>query len=186
MSDATTSDYQESAAAWGLNLMQDQQPVGLLMWIPGGIIYLLAWVWLFLRLVDNAEQRAMRLHRGLTTMALLLLVLPLGLAACDTAESTSKEASFGNAGRGAELIKQHGCGGCHIIPGIRRADGLVGPPLNHMGKRVYIAGVLRNTPDNMIRWLRNPQEIVPGNAMPDMGLSEDQARDIAAYLSTLE
>jgi cytochrome c1 len=62
----------------------------------------------------------------------------------------------------------------------------VGPPLDHMGRRVFIAGLLRNTPENMVRWLRFPQRIVPGNAMPDMGLTERQARDITAYLYTLE
>jgi cytochrome c1 len=54
-----------------------------------------------------------------------------------------------------------------------------------MGRRVTIAGVLRNTPDNMIEWLRNPQAVVPHNAMPDMDLDERQARDITAYLYTL-
>ena len=56
----------------------------------------------------------------------------------------------------------------------------------NLGKRIFIAGLLRNTPANMVTWLRDPQEIVPGNAMPDMGLSEEQARDITAYLYTLE
>jgi cytochrome c len=54
-----------------------------------------------------------------------------------------------------------------------------------MGKRVIIAGVLRNTPDNMVKWLRHPQAIVPNKAMPDMGLDEQRARDITAYLYTL-
>jgi cytochrome c1 len=72
------------------------------------------------------------------------------------------------------------------IPGVSGAEGLVGPPLDRMGKRVYIAGVLRNTPDNMITWLRNPQSFVPNNAMPNMGIDHQQARDIAAYLYTLD
>lgn len=106
---------------------------------------------------------------------------------CDNPSVSSKESEIGgNPSRGAELIEASGCGGCHIIPGINDAEGLVGPPLNHMGKRVFIAGVLRNTPENMIHWLRNPQAVVPNNAMPDMGLSEADARDIAAYLRTLE
>ena len=63
---------------------------------------------------------------------------------------------------------------------------MVGPPLDHMGRRVYIAGLLRNTPRNMVTWLRYPQRIVPGNAMPDMELSDEQARNIAAYLNTLD
>ncbi len=90
------------------------------------------------------------------------------------------------AEEGAVLIEQVGCGGCHQIPGIAVADGLVGPPLDHMARRIYIAGLLRNTPDNMVTWLRDPQAIVPGNAMPDMGLDTRQARAITNYLYTLE
>ena len=54
-----------------------------------------------------------------------------------------------------------------------------------MGRRVYIAGMLRNSPENMIAWLENPQAIVAGNVMPRMGLNRNQAQDIAAYLDTL-
>ena len=61
----------------------------------------------------------------------------------------------------------------------------LGPPLTRFGERIYIAGMLRNTPTNLTRWLRDPQGVLPGNAMPDMGVSESQARDMAAYLYTL-
>ena len=53
--------------------------------------------------------------------------------------------------RGAELIVANGCATCHSIPGIDGARGNVGPPLDHVGARVFIAGMLRNTPDNMVR-----------------------------------
>ncbi len=95
------------------------------------------------------------------------------------------ELSGADAHHGAQLIGQYGCASCHTIPGIAGADGLVGPPLTKLARRVYIAGVLRNSPENLMAWLKNPQRIVPGNAMPDMGLNESQARDIAAYLYTL-
>jgi cytochrome c2 len=65
-----------------------------------------------------------------------------------------KSSSVGDAKRGAMLIRKFGCGSCHVVPGIEGATGLVGPPLTHMGARVYTAGVLRNNPDNMVRWLR--------------------------------
>ena len=68
---------------------------------------------------------------------------------------------------------------------MKNADGNVGPPLNRIGERTYIAGMLRNTPANLVRWIREPQAVVPGNAMPNMGISEAEARDIAAYLYTL-
>ena len=105
--------------------------------------------------------------------------------------ATSGAASFapivqgGNAHRGAKLISSIGCGACHTIPGIEGAEGKVGPPLTDIGERGYIAGVLANTPDNMIIWLKTPQAVVPGNAMPDLGLNDHEARDIAAYLYTL-
>jgi cytochrome c2 len=88
--------------------------------------------------------------------------------------------------RGADLIVANGCGTCHAIPGIAGARGNVGPPLDHIGTRVFIAGMLRNTPDNMVRWLKNPQAVIPGNAMPNMNINDAQARDITAYLAELQ
>jgi cytochrome c2 len=111
------------------------------------------------------------------------LSLSLALAACE-AHSTS--AAQSEADKGAQLIGTKGCGLCHSIPGIASADGNVGPPLDHIASRVYIAGMLRNSPDNLARWIRTPQEVVPGNAMPDMDLSKSEARAIAAYLDTLK
>ena len=70
------------------------------------------------------------------------------------------------------LIRQFGCGSCHLVPGIDGAMGVVGPPLVQVGRRIYIAGVLRNTPPNPVRWLRDPQAIVSGNTMPDMHIDE--------------
>jgi cytochrome c len=91
----------------------------------------------------------------------------------------------GDPDRGAELIDSSGCGSCHAIPGIEGADAVVGPPLTDMGRREYIAGNLANRPENMIRWLVDPQSVEPGTAMPDLGLTRTQARHIAAYLYTL-
>lgn len=91
----------------------------------------------------------------------------------------------GDAGHGKELMIQYDCGSCHSVPGIRGAEGLVGPPLILFGRRTYIAGELPNTPDNLVKWIRDPQSVEPGTAMPKLGLSEEQARDVAAYLYTL-
>jgi cytochrome c len=91
----------------------------------------------------------------------------------------------GDARRAPALIKSLGCAGCHTVPGVSGATGNVGPPLTRFGDRTYVAGMLRNTPDNLIRWIRDPQGVVPGNAMPNMGVSAADARDIAAYLYTL-
>lgn len=91
----------------------------------------------------------------------------------------------GNAQRGGSLIVAYGCAACHTVPGVAGADGNVGPPLTRFGSRTYIAGMLPNSPANLVRWIREPQRVLPGNAMPSMGVTELDARDIAAYLYTL-
>src|SRR5262245_29786398 len=94
----------------------------------------------------------------------------------------SNPVARGDAGRGKKIIARVGCGACHMIPGIRAAHGLVGPPLMLFGKRTFIAGEVPNTPDNLVRWIMQPQSIEPGTAMPTLGLTDQQARDVAAYL----
>jgi cytochrome c len=84
--------------------------------------------------------------------------------------------------RGAVALQRYGCGACHRIPGIPSADGVVGPPLVDMARRVYIASGLPNTPDNMARWIRAPQEFAPRSAMPDMQVSAADAAAIVTYL----
>ena len=102
------------------------------------------------------------------------------------AAATGTVPQFGDPARGAALIRQVGCGACQIIPGVPGARGLVGPPLDHMSRWIFIAGLLRNSPENMVRWIMHPQSVVRGNAMPEMALSRTQAADIAAYLATLK
>jgi putative membrane protein len=116
----------------------------------------------------------------------LVVVLLLGGCYGASEDETAVQPSLGGDSRhGVELIQRFGCGLCHTIPGVAGAEGVVAAPLDRLGRRVYIAGVLRNTPENLMIWLQTPQRILPGNAMPDMGLNERQARDIAAYLYTL-
>jgi cytochrome c len=91
----------------------------------------------------------------------------------------------GSAARGREVIEQYDCGSCHTIPGVRGARGLVAPPLFWFSRRTFIAGELPNTPANLVRWVREPQGVEPKTAMPALGLSDQQARDVAAYLYTL-
>ena len=125
--------------------------------------------------------------RAAPVLVLVALVLP-ALSACQksaVADIKSGQNVEGDPANGAKIIRTVGCNSCHIIPGIGGVEGLVGPPLDHMARRVYIAGLLRNSPDNMVRWLRDPQAIVPGNAMPNLGLSRKQAQDVTAYLYTL-
>jgi cytochrome c2 len=87
---------------------------------------------------------------------------------------------------GRLLLRQFGCGACHEIPGVAAAQGRVGPPLEAIASRVYLGGTLPNTPENMARFIRKPQEVDPRTAMPDMGVTEAHARDMVAYLYTLE
>ncbi len=124
-----------------------------------------------------------RLVGGALT-ALASGLMALGLVGCDGG-SSSAVSGGGDPSRGAVEIGRAQCGACHEIPGIASAHGLVGPPLSHFGQRTIIAGLLPNTPDNLIHWLRDPQSVTPGNAMPSTGLDEQQARDVAAYLDAL-
>jgi cytochrome c2 len=91
----------------------------------------------------------------------------------------------GDPVQGEIVITRQACGSCHRIPGIQQADGMVGPPLAHFAGRQMIVGRLPNTPHSLELYLRSPQSISKGNAMPDMGLTTKQTRDVAAYLYTL-
>ncbi|HKP72771.1 MAG TPA: hypothetical protein VJT82_07530, partial [Pyrinomonadaceae bacterium] len=100
------------------------------------------------------------------TRAKLFLLCALACGATLFASCGGKEAeraaaamTGGDPQRGRAAISRYGCATCHTIPGVRGADALVGPPLTQMGSRSYIAGVLPNTPDNMIRWIINPPQI---------------------------
>ena len=91
----------------------------------------------------------------------------------------------GDPERGKVFISSMGCGACHVVPGVRGAVGLVGPPLTDFGRRQYIAGRLVNEPENLVAWIMDPQAIDSMTAMPTLGLDTAQARDAAAYLLTL-
>ena len=94
-------------------------------------------------------------------------------------------ASAPDAARGKRALEQYACSTCHVIPGVTGATVPVGPSLRQLARRSFIAGVLPNTPANLIRWLRRPQGVKPGTAMPDLGVSERDARDMAAFLGEL-
>jgi mono/diheme cytochrome c family protein len=91
----------------------------------------------------------------------------------------------GDAARGHAALSQYGCNGCHRIPGVTGAEVHVGPPLAGIARRQLIAGRIANTTDNMTLWLREPQRVDPETTMPDLGVTERDARDMAAYLATL-
>jgi cytochrome c2 len=101
-------------------------------------------------------------------------------------EAASMVLHDADAEHGASLIEQHGCGSCHVIPGVSRAHGTVGPSLAGFRDRAYVAGVLPNRPGDLVGWLMNPTVHAPNTAMPDLGITEAQGRDMAAYLYTLQ
>jgi cytochrome c2 len=90
----------------------------------------------------------------------------------------------GDPHRGQVAIEGYGCGSCHTIPGVAGARGRVAPPLIGLGDREYIAGSVVNTPDRLVMWIQDPQILRPGTPMPDLGVDQQDARDIAAYLNT--
>ncbi len=112
--------------------------------------------------------------RGLTGLCLAML------AGCGTADNDLGDARVGQA-----IITQQDCGACHSIPGISGAEGTAGPPLDHFATQPRIAGVVPNSPAALVGFLRAPESMVKNSAMPNIALTETQARQIAAYLYTL-
>jgi len=100
-------------------------------------------------------------------------------------EGTPPRVPGGDAQQGLRLVTQYQCGACHAIPGVQGAAGRAGPALDAIGRLSYIAGRIPNQPANMQRWLRAPHALKPGTEMPPMGLTEQEARHVAAFLYTL-
>jgi cytochrome c len=107
------------------------------------------------------------------------------LAACGGEPPDRQRMAGADPERGLALIVDHGCHACHAIPGVKGPEGVIGPPLDGFGRRVMIVGSLPNTPDNLMRWIIHPARMLPSTAMPEMGITREEARDIAAYLHEL-
>ncbi|CAM5453156.1 c-type cytochrome [Eoetvoesiella caeni] len=124
--------------------------------------------------------------RGLLGIGMCFLLAACGPEAPSLAPLGSPADLAGaDPGRGRRLIGDYGCVACHTVPGVSGPGSAVGPPLKNMALRAYIAGVLPNTPANLVRWLLDPAAVDPLTAMPDMGMSDEEAKNIAAYLLTL-
>ncbi|NUP57435.1 MAG: c-type cytochrome [Gemmatimonadaceae bacterium] len=133
-------------------------------------------------------RRALFRPRAIRRLLMALVVALPVVSACEPGDgdvASANQITGGDADRGRELIRSYGCGTCHSIPGVTGASGLVGPPLGGIASRAYIAGVLPNAPDNMLRWLHDPRAVDSLTAMPNVGLTPSDARHIAAYLYTL-
>lgn len=126
--------------------------------------------------------------RGSYTRRMAAIALLVVAAGCGGGQSAGYDAAtiaHGSPTRGHALIQQYGCGNCHMIPGVDGANSTVGPPLAGIASRSYIGGVLTNEPDNMVRWLEDPPKVDSNTAMPNVGLNDRDAHDVAAYLYTL-
>ncbi len=126
-------------------------------------------------------------EREIAICALLVAMLAAGVGTYVVRDeyrrlTVAKAMTGGDPARAPDLFRRYGCSGCHVIPGIAGASGKVGGSLEGLRERVFIAGVLNNTPDNLIGWIVSPQRFSPRTAMPATGVSEEEARDLAAYL----
>ena len=126
------------------------------------------------------------MRRCVTMLWVALMALAFVACGDDAAFKRAAELTGGDPSRGRAKIQYYGCGACHTIPGVDGADALVGPELTHFASRVYVAGVLPNSPENVVRWIRNPKQVDGLTAMPNLDVSEADARDIAGYLYTLK
>lgn len=120
-------------------------------------------------------------------LVVVVVAIATLVAGCDVLGSrpANRHVEGGDPSQGHDAIISAGCGSCHVIPGVRGANGVVGPSLERWSERRIIAGVVPNDPDRLITWITVPQSIVPGNAMPNLGVTDGQARNMAAYLYTL-
>lgn len=119
------------------------------------------------------------------TLALLLSGLPFLLTACGKDDAQVQKVPGGDVARGKQLLAQFQCGACHSIPGVEAARSTAGPPLDQFGHSSYVAGRYPNYPQPLVRWIVDPPAMKPGTLMPNLGVSEQDARHMAAYLYTL-
>ena len=182
--------YEAPAGAWGFDAAADQQLAGLLMWIPAGTVFIVFGLALFAAWLGEAGRRVRFgiVDASSRPLIVALLICASALSACASRGSDEAEAEAltgGSIKRGEAAIGKYGCGGCHSIAGYPNARGNVGPPLDRIAMRQYLGGRLPNTPGNLMKWIQHPQEIAPRSAMPDLNVTDGDAKDIAALLYTL-
>lgn len=206
--------YEQTAPLWGLTPLEDQQLGGFIMWVPGGTIYFVAALALLGLWMQRSGRRAERLP-GLegvaepassarpvpvskpaspatpapltrpTSLVIMLAAAAL-LAGCRSEEVRRFRMAGTDPERGRAAFTAYGCGACHEIRGVRGADGRVGPPLTGMRSRVYIAGHLPNEGANVAAFIMDPPAWRNPTAMPALGVTEQEARDITAWLYSLD
>ena len=118
-----------------------------------------------------------------------LVMTSLLLAGCTKPQEKPEQVAKNGGGdekRGRQLIDQYGCTSCHSIPGVEGPKGMIGPPLDHIASRPTLARKFPNTPETMMRWLQDPQAMDPQNAMPNLGITPADSRDITAFLFSIK
>jgi cytochrome c oxidase assembly factor CtaG/cytochrome c2 len=180
---AALSPARAAGPAWALSPLEDQQLGGLLMWMPGGLVYAIVALGLLAARLQAAEPAVFPRSNATGRLVLLAALVVLGLSACEPGPPpVERKVVESEPERGRAAIRKYGCGGCHVIPGLPETRGRVGPSLVDLGHRPLLAGNLLNDPGNLAAWIRDPQAVDPGTFMPPLGVTEADARDIAAYL----
>lgn len=121
-----------------------------------------------------------------TTSAAIIGLAGATLIACAEKSAAPRQIVGADAKRGLALIEAEGCAACHRIPGVKWPEGAVGGALDGFARQAMIAGRYPNRPEVLTAWLRDAPAMAPDTAMPASGLDEAQARDVAAYLYTLD
>ena len=174
--------YAETTAEWGLTPLEDQQLGGVIMWVPPGFVYLVIFLAIFARWIQGS-----RVERYARAAPALLAILFASSCAYGPQLEIPADGLVPGADpkQGVQLLSAYGCASCPRIPGVPGAVGNVGPPLDGVGSRTYLAGRIANTPENMIRWIHDPKSVDSQTAMPRTGISAEQARHVTRYLYTL-
>jgi cytochrome c oxidase assembly factor CtaG len=179
--------YRLTAPRFGIDPLEDQQLAGLIMWIPAGVLLAAAALTLvafWFRDVERRQRRITTGHRGTGLCLLVLGCISTLLTGCTGERGPAVTLTGGDPDRGREAMRRYGCWTCHTIPGVAGANATVGPPLSGLASRAYVAG-RPNTPEHLVHWVRHPQELRRPTPMPDLGVTENDGRDIVAFLYTL-
>jgi cytochrome c len=134
------------------------------------------------------EPRAAAIGLALTIAA---LAGAIGVSACAPGASALgpreplQQVPGGDPERGRQVVAAYGCGSCHAIPGVPGANGRSAPALNDWSTRTTIVGLVPNTPERLVQWIMSPELLRSGTTMPNVGVSRDDALQMAAYLYTL-
>lgn len=143
-------------------------------------------IWQIVAVIKDIPTLSVSEYTALRTQATEDLVEPVRLVDRDTEGANSSPEKADPVQRGRLALQQYNCVSCHAIPGVVAADNHVGPPLGNMTGQAFVAGVLENTDENLVRWIREPRDIDPNSAMPNLGVSEAHARQMVAYFRSLQ